>query len=45
MASCQLVQVTCKAEVFETNVYGKKQVGKGECLYIGAAAAVGGSFT
>ena len=45
MASCQLVQVTCKVEVFKTKAYGKRQVGKGvHVLYIVAAAVVGGSF-
>ena len=29
MASCQLVQVTFKAEVFEMKAGGKRQVGKG----------------
>ena len=30
MASCQPVQVTCKAEVLKTKACGKRQIGKGK---------------
>ena len=40
MASCQPVQVTCKAEVFKTKVYGKRQVGKGaHSIYSGSSCS------
>ena len=40
-ASCQPVQVTCKAEVFEMKVRGKRQVCKGACsIYSGCSCRV-----
>ena len=40
MATHQPVQVTCKAEVFETKAYGKRQASTEHVLFIMAAAAV-----
>ena len=41
MASYQLVQVTCKAEVFEMKAYGKRQVGKGvRSIYSGCSCSM-----
>ena len=40
MASHQPVQVTCKAEVFETKACGKRQVGTGMCsIYSGCSCS------
>ena len=40
MASCQPVQVTCKAEVFDTKACGKRQVSEGvHSIYSGCSCS------